>query len=283
MEQFKEYGSYYKFINQIIKDNSPIITNCYLYQDKIQKLIMQGRFYYEKVDGGVMLYVDEKEYYQAYYYLNVDKELHITCKEKDIVLKNIYMEGKKNIKLLHLEEKIKASGFYLLDKLGQIECDIQTIETKLKSPYRVALKLLEKSGFLITAPDKKLINQIRELQNNIKTIPIYQIPYFTDEEILSMGKEGRIVCIVDERKRLCAIKVYIEENSSYGYVAIKDEYQKVYGMVVILSFYTLDYLKKNNIKLLGWIASSNNDSIKYHMNLGYHWTGRYTDEWILKA
>lgn len=283
MEKFENIESYFRVVNQAKKENKPTCTNCYLNQDKIAKLIEQRRLYYEKLNGGILIYVDEKRYYEVYYYLNVDAEWHITSKNKNIVVKNIYVEGKKNRMLEIVEEKLKASGFYLLDRLRQVQGDVESIQRKIEKQYEVAFRIMKENGFSLVPPDKDLLLQIRELEENIDKIPIYQIPYFEDEEIITIGREGRVQCIVNEKRELCAMNFFIEESSSHGYTVIKEEYQEKFGFVIVLTYSLLEYLKKRNIRLENWIEITNLKSIKYNLKIGYKWGNRYTDEWVLES
>lgn len=283
MKNLKKIEEYFELVNQVKKKNTLMYSNCYLYQDEIQKLISQKRFYYEAINGGLIFYVDEKKYYETYYFLNVDTDWKIAKKDKDIVIKNIYIEGEKNKKLELLEEKLRISGFYLLDHLLHVKGDVELALSKLEKLNKSSQLLMQQGGLLMVPPDWKLVSQIREMLENIEMIPIYQIPYFTDEEMIAMGKEDGFICIVNRENELCALEFPFKKNLSYGYMAIKEEYQKLYGIAVALSFYRLNFLKERNLKSLAWIANTNLNSLKYHMNLGYHCTGRCMEEWVLRA
>lgn len=283
MKKVENIDEYFTVVNWKRKENKATFTNCYLYQDEVQRLITKEKIFYEKVDGGILIYVDEMEYYQMYYYINVEAAWKIERKDKDIVIKNIYIEGRKNKKLALFEGKIQEFGFYLLDRLGQIECDMQILQKKMEELYPSAKNLFIQNGFTLIEPNLEIISQIRSFQKNIEEIPIYQIPYFDDEDFITFGKKKQIFCVLDKNGQLGAIKVFLEEKATYGYVAIKEEYQRWYGIAPVMSHLSMNYAKERKIKLLGWIADTNIKSIKYHMKIGYHWTGRYTDEWILKA
>lgn len=283
MEKFENIESYFRVVNQAKKENKPTCTNCYLNQDKIAKLIEQRRLYYEKLNGGILIYVDEKRYYEVYYYLNVDAEWHIESRDKKLVIKNIYAGDTKNKKMEKLEERIKASGFSLEDSLRQVEADKEVAEKKIERPYNLAKKIMLQKGFLLVSPDEELIPQIREFEEHIDKIPVHQFPYFEDEELVTLGKEGRCLCMVNNERELCGVLVCIEENSTYGYTAIKEEYQGMFGLAILFSHYLLKLSKEKNIKLLGWIENNNDKAINYNMSIGYRWAERYMDEWILDS
>lgn len=281
MIMLKNIEEYSKLTLQLYDRNILVETNSSLFSGKLNKLIKEGRVFYDIVDEGILFYIDEKRYYDLCYYLNVDKDWNISRKEKDLVVKNVYVEGEKSDRLKQLEEKIKMKGFFLSDRLVQVEGELSVIERKLEKPYYNANKLMLRNGFSVVEPDEGLIPQIRELEKNIKSVPIYQIPYFSDEEILTLGKEKRIICIVNDKKELCAIKTVTEEKSSNCYVAVKEEYQQMYGLAIVLIWYQMCYVEENNLKWTGWMEETNNESIKFHMNLGYRWSGKYMEEWVL--
>ncbi len=294
MRRYKEKGNqmfkvisdmdlYFGLVNHANKKNAKAYTNCYLFKDKIDDYMQHGRLFYEEADGGLILYVDEMEYYQAYLYMDLAADWLILPKDKDVVIKLLYQGEQKPSKLLEAEQKLEKSGFVYLDTLRQVTGDKEKIRHTVEKLYDGVVSRLHERGFRITVPDKDLIPQIREINRNTGEVPFWQIPYFTDEELIAMGKEGRAMCIVDDKHELCAIRFLIEKNTSYGYMVIKEAYRKKYGMAVIGSYYALQYMEKMNLNLLGWIVVNNEESVKYNMRLGYQWGNRYTDEWMLRA
>ncbi len=59
MEKFRDTEEYYSLVNSVRKEYKPVFTNCYMYSAEAEKYIAQGRLLYEKLQGGILVYVDE--------------------------------------------------------------------------------------------------------------------------------------------------------------------------------------------------------------------------------
>lgn len=284
MKKIATMDEYIQLLKDIKKKYSPIFTNCYMFKSEISRLITQNRFYYEEIEGGGIFYADELTHYQAYYHVNIDCKIHFNKKEKDIVIKNIYLDGRKPEKIKRIEQKIAQTGFELVDRMGQIEGDPKVILQNIERPFRISERILKQEGFQLTPAKKEMLNEIRDMQLQINEIPYYQFSYYSDEELIDEADQGHLVCILNPNDEICAVRhFFIEGSGIYGWIAIKEPYKKKYGMAIVFSEYTLRYAMEHDLKVLGWITDTNSVSIQYHHKIGYHWTGRYADEWLLRT
>lgn len=282
MQKIQSREEYVNIIDENKKAYKKLVTNCYMHVEEAEKYIAQDRLYFETVDGGLFLYVDEALYYLGYYYLAPDAGPEISAKDKDVVIKNIYAEGRKKDAVLRVEELLQQNGFVLADTMRQISADPETVLKNLERPGKVAKRILDSSGFRLVSAAPDRLEEIREWQNHMDCIPYYQVDYFTDEELLEEIDAGRLVCMVDATGKICAVRhVFVRGKSMYGWVSIGEAYRKRYGMVLVFSVYTLEYALKHGLKVMGWITTTNQPSIQYHMKIGYQWENRYTDEWLL--
>ena len=281
MEAVTSFQQYSDLVREARQSRQAKVTNCYLYRVSVERLIGQGRFYFEQAEGGVLFLADEQLYYQTYYYLNIDFPFHLKAKDKPLLVQHLYMKDRKPDYIRFLEEKMIATGFRLTDTMGQITADPDVVMKKLSRICNYARNELDAQGFRILQINRTLLPAIRELQLHVPEIPVHQILFFSDDELLQAGSGD---CIVGRTGNLCAVcQSYPMGDGGYGWIAVKKAYQDVYGMAPVLTELAARRRSGEGKRMGGWIDLTNLQSIRYHMHAGYSWTGRLMDEWLLDA
>lgn len=203
----------------------------------------------------------------------------IQKKDKPCVMVNIY-NGTKKEKLIKMEEKLSAAGFQMDDRLQYIGAEQAELQKNFEKYLPVSRELFENAGLKMVVPTKSMIPQIKELQKQLKTIPFYEIPYITDEEMCS---SGRVKCVINKEGSVCAVSAGLYDNITHGWSGILKEYQKGYGIAVMLWRNLLLHAQEKNATIAGMISERNKQSIRFHFKMGFHWTGRYAEYWVLNA
>lgn len=284
MEKVTSLERYHALVKTAKKEKKAVATNCFLFPYTIQHYIELGRFYYEELASGVAFYFDSETYYLGYYYLNTELSVEIQRKDKPVVTQMIYGEKAKDNAFKKMEEMFALAGFVLADTMKQITADPQVVLQKIYSPVKVAKRLLEKQGFRVSPISREYFDQVSKLQKETPEIPFYQIPYFSEKELIEDAQCGRLLGIFDSKNNLCTVRHFFPEGKNlYGWLAVKSEYKDLYGMALLMTEITMNYAIENNFKISGWITDNNKQSMQYHMKLGYQWTGRCMDEWVLMS
>lgn len=282
MKKVHDLESYYAIVNEVQNRNRPIFTNNFLFPESIQRYISLERLYYEECSSGLFLYLDEETHYQVYYYLKQNVEVAMSAKDKPVLIRNLYVDSKKKDSLLYLEELLRVNGFKNVGRMGQVLYDPSTVLEKKKKEFQLVLVNMETEGFILAPINSNQLGDLSELKKGIKDIPYYQFEYYSDQEILEEAAEGRYVGIVNKEGILCgARQILVEGKGMYGWVAVREDYTGIFGLGAAFSHYSLNYALQHGLKGMGWIEESNTRSVKYHKKLGYQWTGKYMDEWLL--
>lgn len=289
MRSVENLQTYYAIIESRKAEVGRLVTNNFLFPQAIERYIRLKRLYYEEIETGVLFYIDEDTYYHAYYYIAMTGSLAfaICPKEKPILIQHIYKEEtdyKKDDFIKAAEKSLINSGFEKKDT--QRHAVLQQPEKISKSVAQSITriqKLFVKEGFTYQKVDEHLLSDVLEFRGSIKEIPYYQFPYFTNEELLAEAEEGRLCCITDRAGKILAARhLIVEGQKAYGWIGVRQEYKKLYGMAVMFLHHALEYIKKNDIKMCSWVDRNNTDSIQYHERIGSVWTGHLMDEWILQ-
>lgn len=286
MQTVESMEDYYSVINRCKATLGRLGTNNYLFPKALERYVRLKRMYYEEIRQGLLFYLDEERYYQAYYYLaeHADvSDLEIGKKDKPILLQHIYKENAKNRLFREVEQSLRKSGFERKSVsrhavLEQPEKIYRTVERSMRGIQ----KLFDSAGFVYQCVSGQQLSDVLAFRAQIREIPYYQIPYFTRDELLEEACAGRLCCITDSAGHIAAARhLIVDGQKAYGWVGVQEAYKKRYGMAAVFLYHALQYVQENNIRMCSWVERENTDSIQYHERIGSVWTGHLKDEWIL--
>ena len=257
-------------------------SNIYLMSDDIKRFIELERVSFEKSDYGLIFYFDEDTFYRVCLYVDEKQLFEIPSRDKKLLIRNVYRTKKKDVKLSYVEERLQSLGFKQEGTTAQIEGNPQELIANCKVIEQYAKKM-ERMGYSCIIPDISCYEEIEDMILESRVIKDYHMTFRTKEEKRNMEK-GSYLCIVNEKGELCAaiiadIDVDIAQIEA---LAVKEEY-KIRGLAPILDYKIFKQLCERKIGLVqGWVELDNDDSLRYHMSLGYRFAGKQANEWILE-
>lgn len=284
MQILESYNEYKDMIREFREKNGRPFSNVYYVPEDIERYIRLGRAGFERTESGIIFYFDEEKYYRVCLYVNEKERFSIEKRDKKILLKNVFQEGKKRENLLCVEQRLEELGFKKAGTSFKIRGEVKKLFQRCERMKKFA-DVLEKKGFHCVAAEFSMLEEIEALILDSGVIKDYQLNYWTDEEKKRMIKEGSYLCMVNDKKQICAVGgCIIKNNTTKGVaVAVREEY-KMHGLIVALAYHRLKWLYDNGFESCqGWILTSNEPSIRYYQSLGYEFLNEYTDEWILEA
>ena len=280
MEKVCSKQEFFDIIKANRKNTHADINNNFLSSSEIERLVNRDALYYEVKENGIIFLSDEVEYYNIYYYWNSNEDFPAIEKDKPVVIVN-YWQGDKGEKQLRFEEKLKKAGFKNSHLSGQIKKNPERLKEVVDRTYGLSKKIFDGCGLRLIPPEKEHVEGMRELFRSLKEIPVWHVPYRSDEEIVESGKRGNTVCAIDKNGRVCGAITYFQDDATYGWVGVAEDYQKKPGIPVVLYEWSYRRIMERNPNLNGWIAEDNLKSSKFHLAMGFTWTGRHKEDWVL--
>lgn len=282
MQRVGSLDEYYELINGEKSKYGRLKTNNYMFPDDINRYIGLERLYVEFQDNGIIFLTDEEDYWQAYYHLS-DAEFGLDLSDKPVLIQNIYRENKKNDYLKELDRSLETNGFIKADMMRHAQLDDpQKTLNDLLPAEGISLRIMNRQGLTMSAVGEGQLEALKRFRENIKEIPFYQQPYFTNDELMKDSEKGLLTCITDASGQIKAARhLIMQGNKSYGWIGVAEEYKGVYGLASIMMIDQLRLICNEGIIMCSWVESNNTASLQYHERLGSRWSGSVMDEWIL--
>ncbi len=248
----------------------------------LERYINLEKISFESTPQGLFFYFDEGTYYKVYFYVDEKQPFTIPVYDKKLLIRNMYNNRRKNDRLIFVRERLGELGFLNKGISVQIEGNVQDLLRNC-APVEKYEKEIEKKGYCCIEAEYSLFDKIEKIIVGSDILEDYHIISRTDQEKKELEK-GSYLCILNEKKDICAASIAVINSgiAQAEEMVVKDEY-KMRGFAPILTYQRLKWLDSKNIqKIEGWILTHNESSLRYHRKLGYHFTDKYVEEWILE-
>lgn len=278
MKKIVSLEQYRSFV-QAVKDRfGKIKTNSYMFEETVERYISLGRLFYEVSEKGILMYSDEETYYRGYYFIPEGTYLSVMPKEKPVVLRILYRNGRRDEQTA---ENLEQAGFKRQGTLLHMKLDAGRAMTQYEKIVERTMRFLSQSGFSVGKAKKEQLGDILAFFRTISEIPFYQMSYYTEEEYEKALEKGMFYCITDKEGAVCAAQQFIEEGRAlYGWAGVDKRYRGMYGMIIPLSYFRWKFAVEQGKKVMGWVEETNISSLEYHDRQGWERTGKRADEWI---
>lgn len=284
MKLVKDLNEYKTLLSEIKKMNKWSFQNNYCYIDVIQKYVSINRLYYVINETGLYFYVDEERYYRLLCYLLPEMPFFVEYADKPIIVRNIFKDKCKDVKMVEAEKKLQAAGFILYNSILQFEVRPFDFSDDIYLLNKEYCKRLEKINFFIGYPTRDKITEIVALREQAKEISLFHLPYRTENELKKIIKNRNYVCIFNSQGKVCAAVERNCENNSMiiEWTAVKPEFQNGKGFGKSLYYYIFEEALEKKIEhIYTWIPIVNEHSLHFHKKNNWVKTGKVTDEWML--
>ncbi|MCH5270298.1 MAG: hypothetical protein J1E83_06065 [Lachnospiraceae bacterium] len=282
MNRLKDIEEYKILVREFRKEHKAFYSNFYFMPKDIDRYISLGRVEYENNEEGLFFYFDEESYYRVCMYVEAGGVFSISKRHKKLLVRNIYRKNQQDEKLVEFEKNLERNEFNLAGTSFQIQGRMSEIWKNCSRLEKFFLAM-EKKGFRCVEADYSCYKEIEDLILASDIVKDYQMSYLTEQE-KQMMIPGSYLCILDKQNQICAASIaYAHDGVARdGVFAVKEEY-KMMGIAPMLAFRRLKWTFENKVDFgQGWILTDNDASIRYHKSLGYQWTDKYANDWILQ-
>jgi len=285
MEKIHSLDEYYALITDIKKNKNGnrISTNCFLSTGAIKRFLEQGRLYAICVKDGIMFLSDEGAYYRGFYYWDPETQKYFPVLEKPLLTKHLYYQGRRKEELLLNERLLSSCGFIQSDTNYQVEV-CKEKSGHIRRQLQLFDRIIKKGNFKMEYARPEQYEEILHLRMETPEFSCFTFPYLSDEEILQGMEEHSYICVFDSFENICAT-TYVDYTSIIpegNGVCVKEEYKKRFGFGGALLYRALsDSFERGCKQYHSWITEGNEASIQFHKRMGFQYTGKVEEDWIL--
>lgn len=288
----QSYDEYISLIKEC-KANSEqkVFSNNYIMPAEAKRLISLGFLYRVKTNCGLVFADDEGGYYYLFLYVDMLEPLKLPGLEKNILVENVYYEGRKTDTQTKFEQYIQSSGCVFFNTYNSITDRPQMSPKKYWKQLSTLEKALAAEGKKICQPKDDQLKQFERIYR--ATINTYVQKRYSKKERRKQRDLGYLYCIDDNKGAIYAI--YISGALHGGAIATRKDCQGgIYSPTLLLyaqrGYYEgmpddidarKEYMRSRRIG--GWIATDNKISWRMHKTLGFKATGKSMDQFVLKS
>lgn len=289
VKSYEEYVALVKEAKQ--KASNKVFTNCYMLPAEIKRLISLKSFYQVNTKTGLVFVDDEGLYYHMVLFADIKSKLVLPTLEKDILIENVYYEGRKTQLQDDFEKFLESAGCVFLNTYHAIEDRPSLAPDKFFKKLSVLENTLAIEGKKIAVPRYEQLPEFEKVYRSI--IDRYVQKKFTLKERKKQADAGLLYCITDGSGKIYAIAI---KASLYGgaYGSRKEFQNNIYAPILVLYLFKeyydnipYDYDQKvaymRSKSIGGWIAVDNTSSWKVYKMVGIKATGKSMNQFVIKA
>ena len=268
-----------------------LFFNCYMLPAEIKRLIELKNFYQVKTKDGLVFIADEDVYYHMVFFVDLHKRFSLPYVEKDVLVENIYYEGRKTEAQEKFEEFLLDLGCTFINTYRSIEDKPSLAPDKFFKKLDVLEKTLALEGKKIAVPTYEQLPEFEKVYRSI--IDKYVQKKYTRKERRKQADAGLLYCITDDSAAIYAIAIKACVNGG-AYGSRSDSQNNIYAPILVLylfkDFYDnipndteerVKYMRSKGIG--GWIAIDNKASWRVYKLVGIKSTSKSMNQFVIKA
>lgn len=289
VESYEQYATLVK--DAKANSEHKLFSNCYMLPAEIKRLIALKKFYQVKTNTGLAFADDEGSYYYLFLYVDLAESLVLPRLEKDILVENVYYEGRKTELQCNFEQLVQSAGCVYLNTYNAVTDRPQLAPDKYWKKLEALQNSLAAEGKKICQPTERQLKEFERIYR--ETIDKYVQKRYSKKERNEQRKKGYLHCVVDKDDRIYAIQ--INRIIHGGAIATRKDcqggiyspglmlyvFQEYYQNMPTDSEKKKEYMRPKGIG--GWIAVNNKASWRLHKMLGIEATAKSMNQFVIKA
>ena len=281
MELIKSYEKYVEIVREFKKYCNTYVSNLFLLPQEIKSIINDGRLYFVRLEGVLLLLIDEGYYLHLYYYWDLRKDIHFPQTKKNILIEQIYNENGILEQAEVVRSKCLNAGAKYKKKSYQIEATEEQRNNLLEKEYVKSKLKLQEQGLTVACARTDDLTFIFALWR--KYLDVYDFRYLSADAIETMLKNQNILVIQNSANEILASEcVELSGRRSLGYHLVVDHEARGKGLGKTLMMEWYNIANQNQVKICNvWVAENNKVSMSCHLKAGTK-TGKVSEQYVVE-
>ena len=280
MERLTSTEEYKTLIKTIKTRFGKVDTNCILMSGSMEPYIREERLYVRHYPNGIVLYVDEGEYYEAYYFWNPAAPLGDLRADKSISVVEANNAGKRDEYIARMEKKLQEAGFVFFKVTTQLELSVPAVWEREEQAFLRQKDELSAGGFQLLSPvPSELAAPVVELWE--RELDAMDIP--VDHKTFLDRPEDRTACVVQNGQLAAAYWWRLGRTSAEGRHIVTNPGFTRRGLASLLLRFCIGTMAQDRFsRLITYVSDDNTSSLKLHEKVGFRANGKTNKQFILK-
>ncbi len=280
MEQIESLERYRALLRQTRGEHGKTDSNCYLMEAQVKNSIGQGRLFFQSYSGGVMILVDELNYYTAYYLWEQGKAFEDLRQDKPLLLCEYDSAGRRRDYIRTIEEKLGAVGFSLqkISEMAVLDTG-RCAENPARDDHEERLRARGLKILECTQADMR--DEVVSLWD--RTFSITDI--VLDDRAFLQNEGMTVFCIVNDCREVVSTGMMVFQGNScqFRHQVTLPRYRHQ-GLGEILEWVRIRIAQEKGAREIAvFINEDNVASWRLHEKTGFRHSGKTSRQYILNS
>lgn len=279
MELITDYQIYKELLHRYKDHIATLNTNSIIMPETIRSYISKNKLYFEAHPDGILFFIDERKYFNLYYFWNQKAEFpEISCR-LPIIVEELNQNGRRDSYIDEIRKKLRLIGFNRIRRNVQVEMRPGDIQRNIEMTRNILLDKLEQKNLALRyCTDGTAMKQVTSLWEDF--LDVADVP---DDHFSNM--DGATILNVENPMGRVVSTIFWSGNSRTNecrHVVTHPDFYKM-GLASVLIQTWICTVRQNGVeRLTTWINDQNYKSLALFQNNGFHPNGRISVQFILE-
>lgn len=275
MERIDHLEDYKTLLKENRQRIGKVQSNCMLMAGDMARYIEEGRLFYDTLEEGLIIRIDEGIRENLYYFLRPDAPFPVLERGKSLLIEELDNRGTRKAELEGLEARIFAAGFERSRVNVQVE---RMMSDALVSREAIEAQLYERGFMLETCTEGRVPAAVEALwRAHLNALDIPQ-----DHLVL---REGDVITNVMRKQGELAATIWWRHSgrsSECRHVVTAPNYLRRALASALVRLWMSDACSHGANRMTTWINESNMRSLALFEKHGFAQNGRVSRQYLLR-
>ena len=252
-------------------------TNCFLMETQVKSYIQQGRLFCKHFSDGILMLVDELNFYSSYYLWKPGAPFADIKMDRPLLLCEYDSNGRRLDYIHAMEEKLLGCGFSLL-KVSEMAVLDTNLYANKKGQREYVERLASEGLKILECRDETLQDKIISLWD--RTFSATDI--VLDDRAFLQNERMSVHCIVNDSDDVVSVgAMYYQGNGcQFRHVVTAPQYRHR-GLGEALAAFRIEKALENGVKEINvFINEDNIASWRLHEKSGFRHSGKTSRQYV---
>ncbi len=254
-------------------------SNVFSQKEHLKKYLVLGRLYVENYPDGLFFFLDEENYYRAFYFWSRERIMFTRYDyDKPVLLEEPDMNGLRKTEIYQIGTDLQRCGFCFHKTNSRYEMDLKGVSPEENKAFIDEICKKEQLRLTYCTEERQKRGVLKLWDESLDFV---DIPW---DRRLFQNKGESVACLINEAGDVVSTYRWelIGKNRCEGHHLVTQENYRQKGLArVLYREWQNNAIACGTNVLTSWIDDKNDASIRLHEDLGFHKTGKVCAQYLL--